>query len=118
MANVVSIDGYRRFSSGRSTSQGSDTIPSSESTDCVGTPEVISAISGAITALADTLNALGLRIALAKNQSGSGADISAGYYNRLSRLAESAAGQVRGIQQLLATIEESELGRTRNRSRS
>jgi len=78
--------------------------------DNVEMPEVVRAISSAVTALADTLNALGLRIALARNTFGPEEDGYPGYYNRLARLSESAAGQVRGIQQLLATIDDSKTG--------
>jgi hypothetical protein len=78
--------------------------------DNVEMPEVVRAISSAVTALADTLNALGLRIALARNTFGPEEDGYPGYYNRLARLSESAAGQVRGIQQLLATIDDSKAG--------
>ena len=68
--------------------------------------DVVRAISSAVTALADTLNALGLRVALARNASTAAGGNDTGYHNRLVRLTESAAGQVRGIQQLLATIDE------------
>jgi hypothetical protein len=78
--------------------------------DNVELSELVRAISSAVTALADTLNALGLRIALARNTFGPEEDGYPGYYNRLARLSESAAGQVRGIQQLLATIDDSKTG--------
>lgn len=68
--------------------------------------DVVRAISSAVVALADTLNALGLRVALARTASAVGEGSDKGYHNRLARLTESAAGQVRGIQQLLATIDE------------
>jgi hypothetical protein len=55
--------------------------------------------------LADTLNALGLRIALVNNTHSSAEDTNPSYYNRLALLAESASGQVRGIQKLLRAIE-------------
>jgi hypothetical protein len=71
--------------------------------------EAVRAASAAVTALADTLNALGLRIALAKNTHRSPEDSNASYYNRLALLAESASGQVRGIQKLLRAIELSTL---------
>jgi hypothetical protein len=69
--------------------------------------DVVRAISSAVTALADTLNALGLRVALARNAYAAGGGGDTGYHNRLAHLTESAAGQVRGIQQLIASIDES-----------
>ncbi len=78
---------------------------SGELLDEIGMTEVVRAASAAVTALADTLNALGLRIALAKNTHGVVEDTNPSYYNRLALLAESASGQVRGIQQLLRAIE-------------
>lgn len=73
--------------------------------DQIGMAETVRAVCGAVTALADTLNALGLRIALARNVDGPEDEPYAAYYNRLALLAESAAGQVRGIQKLLGAIE-------------
>jgi hypothetical protein len=109
----VPIDGSdRRFSLGKGFSHDGGIM------DHVGNPEVISAISGAVSVLADTLNALGLRIALARNDAGRGTEVSPEYYNRLACLAESAAGQVRGIQQLIATIDGFDGTMPRNRSRS
>ncbi len=63
--------------------------------------EVLKASSAAVAALADTLNALILRIALARTAGG----IESENYGRLARLAASASEQVKGIQQLLGTIE-------------
>jgi hypothetical protein len=76
-------------------------------TDEIGLVETVRAVSGAITALADTLNALGLRIALARNAPGygTGAETQSAYYKRLALLAQSAAGQVEGIQKLINAIE-------------
>lgn len=104
--------GDRRFSLDKGPSHDGGNM------DHAGNPEVISAISSAVASLADTLNALGLRIALARNDAGGENDISPGYYNRLGHLAESAAGQVRGIQELIATIDGFEGTMPRNRSRS
>ncbi|HKV54306.1 MAG TPA: hypothetical protein VJN94_06655, partial [Candidatus Binataceae bacterium] len=67
--------------------------------------EAVRAISGAVAALADTLNALGLRIALEKTAHDSSDDHYSAYYHRLALLAESAAGQLGGIQKLLSVIE-------------
>ena len=76
-------------------------------TDEIGLVETVRAVSGAITALADTLNALGLRIALARNAPGcgTGPETHSAYYKRLALLAQSAAGQVEGIQKLINAIE-------------
>lgn len=76
-------------------------------TDEIGLVETVRAAAGAITALADTLNALGLRIALARNAAGGGSDAEAcsAYHKRLALLAQSAAGQVDGIQKLINAIE-------------
>lgn len=63
---------------------------------------VIKAGGEALAALADTLNALTLRIALARTAGTSGSES----YDRLARLAASASDQVRGIQHLLGTMEE------------
>jgi hypothetical protein len=67
--------------------------------------EAVRAATAAVTALADTLNALVLRIALANNGRGSVEDAYLSGYNGLGLLAESASGQVRGIQKLLRVIE-------------
>jgi hypothetical protein len=75
-------------------------------TEGIEVTDVVRAISSAVVALADTLNALGLRVALARDASDAGGGSDPSYHNRLARLTESAAGQVRGIQQLLATIDE------------
>ena len=72
-----------------------------EAVDRNAMAEVISASSAALAALADTLNALALRIALARSASGSETES----YSRLARLAASASEQVRGIQQLLGSLE-------------
>ena len=76
-------------------------------TDEIGLFETVRAASAAITALADTLNALSLRIALARNAPGCGTSAVACsvYYQRLALLAKSAAGQVDGIQKLINAIE-------------
>jgi hypothetical protein len=76
-----------------------------ESLDEIGLTEAVCAASAAVTALADTLNALVLRIALANGGHGSVENAYPSYYNRLALLAESASGQVRGIQKLLRAIE-------------
>lgn len=78
---------------------------SGELLDEIGMVEAVRAASAAITALADTLNALGLRIALAKNTYNTAEDTYPSCYSRLALLAESASGQVRGIQKLLRAIE-------------
>jgi|SRR5579863_2330837 len=73
----------------------------------IGLVETVRAVSEAIAALADTLNALGLRIALARNAStcAGSAEACSVYYRRLALLADSAAGQVEGIQKLINAIE-------------
>jgi hypothetical protein len=76
-----------------------------EPLDEIGLTEAVRAASAAVTALADTLNALGLRIALAIDARSTIEDTYPSYHNRLALLAESAAGQVRGIQKLLRAIE-------------
>ncbi len=73
--------------------------------DEIGMTEAVRAASAAVTALADTLNALGLRIAIAKDVHGIAEDTYPSYHNRLALLAESASGQVQGIQKLLRAIE-------------
>jgi len=78
---------------------------SQELLDEIGMTEAVRAASAAVTALADTLNALGLRIALAHNTHSSAEDTNSSYYSRLALLAESASGQVQGIQKLLRAIE-------------
>jgi hypothetical protein len=67
--------------------------------------EAVQAASAAVTALIDTLNTIVLRIALAKNTHDGAEYSNPSYYNWLALLAESAAGQVRGIQKLLRAIE-------------
>jgi hypothetical protein len=76
-----------------------------EALDKVGMTEAMRAASAAITALADTLNALVLRIALWKNTDANSRGSEQSCKNRLALLAESASGQVRGIQKLLQAIE-------------
>lgn len=73
----------------------------------IGLVETVRAVSEAIAALADTMNALGLRIALARNVStcAGGAETCSVYYRRLALLVDSAAGQVDGIQKLINAIE-------------
>lgn len=93
----IKSDAPRRCSSHSSASR--------ELLDEIGMAEAVRATSAAVTALADTLNALGLRIALADNIHASEEDTNPSYYNRLALLAESASGQVRGIQKLLRAIE-------------
>jgi hypothetical protein len=78
---------------------------SRELPDEIGMTEAVRAASAAVTALADTLNAPGLRIALAHNAHSSAEDTNSSYYSRLALLAESASGQVQGIQKLLRAIE-------------
>ncbi len=78
---------------------------SGEFLDEIGMAEAVRAASAAITALADTLNALGLRIALAKNIYSTEEDIYPSFYSRMALLAESASGQVQSIQKLLRAIE-------------
>jgi hypothetical protein len=78
---------------------------SGELLDEIGMIKAIRAASAAVTALADTLNALGLRIALAKEVHSTAEDTYSSYHNRLALLAESASGQVQGIQKLLRAIE-------------
>jgi len=90
-------DAPRRYSSRSSISR--------ELLDEIGMTEAVRAASAAVTALADTLNALRLRIALAENIHGSAEDTNPSCYNRLALLAESASGQVQSIQKLLRTIE-------------
>jgi hypothetical protein len=72
--------------------------------DQIGRTEAVRAACAAVTALADTLNALGLRIAVAKNTYDRAEDSNPSYHN-LALLAESASGQVRSIQKLLRAIE-------------
>ncbi len=74
--------------------------------DASGASEVSRAIAQAVAALADTLNALGLRIALSRDNYRAEGDISTAHYNRLATLTEAAAGQVKGIQLLLGTLDD------------
>jgi hypothetical protein len=94
-----------RTKSGAPRRHSSYSSTSGELLDEIGMTEAVRAASGAVTALADTLNALGLRIALAKEVHSAPDDTSPCYYNRLALLAESASGQVQGIQKLLRAIE-------------
>jgi hypothetical protein len=90
-------DASRRYSS--------YSTASNERLDEIGMTEAVRAAVTAVTALADTLNALGLRIALAKEAHSTPEDTYPSYHNRLALLAESASGQVQGIQKLLRAIE-------------
>ena len=83
--------------------------------DANGAPEVSRALAQAVAALADTLNALGLRIALSRDNYSGEHDISMAHYNRLATLTEAAAGQVRGIQLLIGTLDDNPM---RERSES
>jgi len=82
-----------------------------------GMADVIKASSGALAALADTLNALTLRIPLA----GTAGNCEGKSYGRLAHLAASASEQVRGIQQLLSSMEgampHNQSGRTKHARR-
>jgi hypothetical protein len=102
--NAVNEDGRKNDSMDMDSSLDFDT--ETRAFDASGASEVSRAIAQAVAALADTLNALGLRIALSRDNSSAEGDLSTAHYNRLATLTKAAAGQVRGIQLLLGTLDD------------